>query len=111
MGWHEIKCDLVNAFRSYLKSKSLNLQESCPQSPLTSVVTKIQVRKDLGENSVRDILKVANQHLHTVGHTEINAWGQNYLYSLVVTSTGKLTGGTKNQECVHAPGVSTIWKA
>jgi acetyl esterase/lipase len=31
-----------------------------------------------------------------VGHTEINAWGQNDLYSLVVTSTGKLTGWTKN---------------
>jgi len=29
---------------------------------------------------------------NTVGHTEINAWGQNDLYSLVVTSTGKLTG-------------------
>jgi hypothetical protein len=28
---------------------------------------------------------------NTVGHTEINAWGQNDLYSLVVTSTGKLT--------------------
>jgi hypothetical protein len=26
-----------------------------------------------------------------VGHTEINAWGQNDLYSLVVTSTGKPT--------------------
>jgi hypothetical protein len=41
-----------------------------------------------------------------VGHTEINAWGQTDLYSLVVTSTGKLTDWTKNQECVHAPGVS-----
>ena len=30
--------------------------------------------------------------LNTVGYTEINAWGQNALYSLVVTSTGKLTG-------------------
>src|SRR4028119_1898810 len=28
---------------------------------------------------------------NTVGHTEINAWGQNDLYSLVVTSTSKLT--------------------
>jgi putative transposase len=29
--------------------------------------------------------------LNTVGHTEINAWGQNDLYSLVVTSTSKST--------------------
>jgi transposase, IS605 OrfB family, central region len=29
--------------------------------------------------------------LNTVGHTGINAWGQTDLYSLVVTSTGKLT--------------------
>ena len=32
-----------------------------------------------------------NLSLNTVGHTEINAWGQNDLYSLVVTSTGKPT--------------------
>ena len=37
-------------------------------------------------------LKQAGITLNTVGHTEINAWGQNDLYSLVVTSTGKLTG-------------------
>ena len=30
--------------------------------------------------------------LNTVGHTEINVWGQTDLYSLVVTSTSKLTG-------------------
>ena len=30
--------------------------------------------------------------LNTVGHTEINVWGQADLYSLVVTSTSKLTG-------------------
>jgi Transposase and inactivated derivatives len=32
-----------------------------------------------------------NLSLNTVGHTGINAWGQNDLYSLVVTSTGKPT--------------------
>jgi putative transposase len=33
----------------------------------------------------------AGINLNTVGHTGINAWGQTDLYSLVVTSTGKLT--------------------
>ena len=37
-------------------------------------------------------LRQAGINLNTVGHTEINAWGQTDLYSLVVTSTGKLTG-------------------
>ena len=37
-------------------------------------------------------LKQAGITLNTVGHTEINAWGQNDLYSLVVTSTSKSTG-------------------
>jgi putative transposase len=36
-------------------------------------------------------LRQAGINLNTVGHTEINAWGQADLYSLVVTSTGKLT--------------------
>jgi putative transposase len=36
-------------------------------------------------------LKQTGINLNTVGHTEINAWGQNDLYSLVVTSTGKPT--------------------
>ncbi len=36
-------------------------------------------------------LKQAGIVLNTVGHTEINAWGQTDLYSLVVTSTGKPT--------------------
>jgi putative transposase len=36
-------------------------------------------------------LRQAGINLNTVGHTEINAWGQTDLYSLVVTSTGKLT--------------------
>jgi hypothetical protein len=31
-----------------------------------------------------------------VGHTEINAWGQNDLYSLVATSTSKSTDWSKN---------------
>jgi putative transposase len=30
-------------------------------------------------------LRQAGINLNTVGHTEINAWGQNDLYSLVVT--------------------------
>jgi putative transposase len=36
-------------------------------------------------------LRQAGINLNTVGHTGINAWGQTDLYSLVVTSTGKLT--------------------
>ena len=36
-------------------------------------------------------LKQAGIVLNTVGHTEINAWGQTDLYSLVVTSMGKPT--------------------
>jgi putative transposase len=36
-------------------------------------------------------LRQTGINLNTVGHTEINAWGQADLYSLVVTSTGKLT--------------------
>jgi hypothetical protein len=37
-------------------------------------------------------LKQAGITLSTVGHTEINAWGQNDLYLLVATSTSKSTG-------------------
>jgi putative transposase len=37
-------------------------------------------------------LKQAGIVLNTVGHTEINAWGQTDLYSLVVTSASKPTG-------------------
>ncbi|MDP8933092.1 MAG: transposase, partial [Cyanobacteriota bacterium] len=53
-------------------------------------------------------LKQAGIILNTVGHTEINAWGQNDLYSLVVTSTSKSTGPSKNPraftrpECQHS---------
>ena len=36
-------------------------------------------------------LKQVGISLNTVGHTEINAWGQTDLYSLVVTSTSKST--------------------
>ena len=36
-------------------------------------------------------LRQTGINLNTVGHTEINAWGQNDLYSLVVASTGKPT--------------------
>jgi putative transposase len=36
-------------------------------------------------------LRQAAADLNTVGHTGINAWGQTDLYSLLVTSTSKLT--------------------
>jgi putative transposase len=51
---------------------------------------------DRDHNAAKNILALglrqAGINLNTVGHTEINAWGQTDLYSLVVTSTGKLTG-------------------
>jgi putative transposase len=43
-------------------------------------------------NILAKALRQAGIELNTVGHTEINAWGQNDLYSLVVTSTSKPTG-------------------
>ena len=50
---------------------------------------------DRDHNAAKNILakglKQAGIHSNTVGHTEINAWGQNDLYSLVVTSTSKST--------------------
>ena len=50
---------------------------------------------DRDHNAALNILakgwKQAGIVLNTVGHTEINAWGQTDLYSLVVTSTGKPT--------------------
>ncbi|XZO01443.1 MAG: RNA-guided endonuclease InsQ/TnpB family protein [Microcoleus sp.] len=36
-------------------------------------------------------LKQSGINLNTAGHAEINAWGQNNLYSMVATSTSKLT--------------------
>jgi hypothetical protein len=36
-------------------------------------------------------LRQAAADLKTVGHTAINAWGHTDLYSLLVTSTSKLT--------------------
>ena len=51
---------------------------------------------DRDHNAAKNILakglKQAGINSNTVGHTEINAWGQNDLYSLVVTSTSKSTG-------------------
>jgi len=44
-----------------------------------------------GRNILAKGLKQAGITLNTVGRTEINAWGQNDLYSLVVTSTSKST--------------------
>ncbi len=46
-----------------------------------------------GKNILTKGLKQAgiSLNLNTVGHTEINAWGQNDLYSLVATSTSKST--------------------
>jgi len=55
---------------------------------------------DRDHNAARNILakglKQAGITLNTVGHTEINAWGQNSLYLLVATSMSKSTGPTKN---------------
>jgi transposase len=52
-------------------------------------------RKDFTVKTALNILakglKQAGISSNTVGHTGINAWGQTDLYSLVVTSTGKLT--------------------
>jgi putative transposase len=51
---------------------------------------------DRDHNAALNILakgvKQAGIVLNTVGHTEINAWGQTDLYSLVVTSASKPTG-------------------
>jgi hypothetical protein len=41
-------------------------------------------------------LRQAAADLNTVGHTGINAWGHTDLYSLLVTSTSKLTDWAKN---------------
>jgi len=50
---------------------------------------------DRDHNAAKNILakkfKQAGIILNTVGHTEINAWGQNDLYLLVAASTSKLT--------------------
>jgi putative transposase len=43
-------------------------------------------------NILAKALRQAGVELNTVGHTEIEAWGQNSLYSLMVTSKSKLTG-------------------
>ncbi len=51
---------------------------------------------DRDNNAARNILakglRQAQINLNTVGHTEINAWGQSDLYSVMVTSTSKPTG-------------------
>ena len=47
--------------------------------------------RNAGRNILAKGLKQAGITLNTVGRTEINAWGQNDLYSLVVTSTSKST--------------------
>ncbi|MEG4580041.1 transposase [Microcoleus sp. MON1_C5] len=44
-----------------------------------------------GKNILAKGLKQAGVNLNTVAHTEINAWGQTDLYSLVVASTSKST--------------------
>jgi putative transposase len=43
-------------------------------------------------NILAKALRQVGIDLNTVGHTEINAWGQSSLYSSVVTSQSKLTG-------------------
>ena len=44
------------------------------------------------KNILAKALRQAGIDLNTLGHREINAWGQTDLYSLVVTSTSKPTG-------------------
>jgi putative transposase len=44
-----------------------------------------------GRNILAKGLKQAGINLNTVGHTEINAWGQTDLYSLMAASTSKST--------------------
>ncbi len=73
---------------------------------------------DRDHNAARNILakglKQAGINLNTVGHTEINAWGQTDLYLLVATSTSKSTGSTKNPraftrpECQSAIGLNLL---
>jgi putative transposase len=62
---------------------------------------------DRGHNAGCNILaKGLNQAgitLNTVGRTEINAWGQNDLYCLVVTSTSKSTDRSKNPRVFRRP--------
>ena len=53
-------------------------------------------------------LKEAGISSNTVGHTEINAWGQTDLYSLVVTSMSKLTGWSKNPRAFTPGSVKTV---
>jgi len=43
-------------------------------------------------NILAKALRQVRLEINTVGHTEINAWGQIDLYSLVATSTSKPTG-------------------
>ncbi len=47
-------------------------------------------------NILAEGFKQVGISLNTVGHIEINDWGQTDLYSLVVTSTSKSTDWTKN---------------
>ncbi len=51
-------------------------------------------------------LKQAGIILNTVGHTEINAWGQNSLYLLVAASTSKLTDWSKNPRAFRPGSVN-----
>ncbi|MEG4628782.1 transposase [Microcoleus sp. AR_TQ3_B6] len=47
--------------------------------------------RNAGRNILAKGLKQAGINLNTVGHTEINAWGQTDLYSLMAASTSKST--------------------
>ena len=62
---------------------------------------------DRDRNAAINILekgfKQAGISLNTVGHAEINAWGQNDLYSLVLTSTSKSTDPSKNPRAFRRP--------
>jgi putative transposase len=67
---------------------------------------------DRDQNAARNILtkglKQAGINLNTVGHTEINAWGQTDLYLLVATSTSKSTGPTKNPRAFTRPECQSV---
>jgi putative transposase len=43
-------------------------------------------------NILAKALRQAGIEINTVGHTGINAWGQNDLYSVMVTSRSKPAG-------------------
>jgi len=57
----------------------------CPREHLMLLRKAIVATRILSRNILAKELKQAGITLNTVGHTEINAWGQNSLYLLVAT--------------------------